>query len=35
VTTEEQPVVGEQPETPDMPSAMFVPAPAETVSLVT
>jgi chromosome partitioning protein len=35
VAAGEQPVVGEQPETPDMPSAMFVPAPAETASLVT
>lgn len=35
MTAEEQPVVGEPPETPDILSAMFVPAVAETASPVT
>jgi chromosome partitioning protein len=35
MTTEEQPVIGEQPETPDILSAMFAPAPVDTASPVT
>jgi chromosome partitioning protein len=35
ITAEEQPVIGEQPETPDILSPMFGPAPADAASLAT